>query len=528
MRRSHVFLVVALMLSLITTIDVQAQPRVVSYQGELRKDGDVFTGLAEMKVVIVSDDVSLWSNDATSTLGQEPTDAIAVEVEGGVFSILLGDSTMAAIDPAQLQGVDDAVLRVWIDTDGTGFEQLTDQPIGSAPFALSGPTSSGSVWQLNGDDTYYDQGRVGIGTSTPDTQLHIKGLKSVLELDADEDAAIGWDSPSGLDWVLGRRFDVGGDNDDLKLLRYVDGAFSGVALQVENATGNVGIGTSSPDTRLHVKGTDAVVELDAAGKAGVSWDSPDGLNWVLGRRTDVGGANDDLKLLRYVDGGFFGVALQVANASGNVGIGTSSPDHRLSVAGTVESTTGGFAYPDGTVQTTAQVAGPQGPTGPEGPPGPPGPAGPQGPVGPEGPEGPPGPPGPTGPSNGWSTNGLDVFLNDPGDDVGIGTNSPSEKLHVVGNIRASGTVAATTLDLSGGAVARGGEGVAGSGGVVYPDGFVQDRAFQVVEVGSASPPTTTPSSVGIIYIQNLGGSPSSKAWISVCTSGPSCWKEITG
>jgi hypothetical protein len=41
--------------------------------------------------------------------------------------------------------------------------------------------------------------------------------------------------------------------------------------------------------------------------------------------------------------------------SGNVGIGTPTPGQKLSVAGAVESTTGGFRFPDGSVQTTAAV-----------------------------------------------------------------------------------------------------------------------------------------------------------------------------
>lgn len=38
---------------------------------------------------------------------------------------------------------------------------------------------------------------------------------------------------------------------------------------------------------------------------------------------------------------------------GNVGIGTTSPSQKLSVAGTIESSSGGFKFPDGTIQTTA-------------------------------------------------------------------------------------------------------------------------------------------------------------------------------
>jgi hypothetical protein len=44
-------------------------------------------------------------------------------------------------------------------------------------------------------------------------------------------------------------------------------------------------------------------------------------------------------------------------ATGNVGIGTASPASPLTVAGTIQTTSGGVKFPDGTTQTTAAPAG---------------------------------------------------------------------------------------------------------------------------------------------------------------------------
>ena len=50
-------------------------------------------------------------------------------------------------------------------------------------------------------------------------------------------------------------------------------------------------------------------------------------------------------------------ASQIFDNGTNVGVGTASPGSKLTTAGVVESTTGGFKFPDGTTQTTAASSG---------------------------------------------------------------------------------------------------------------------------------------------------------------------------
>ncbi len=126
-----------------------------------------------------------------------------------------------------------------------------------------------------------------------------------------------------------------------------------------------------------------------------------------GKIGGIGGTGSINYIPKYVTATTFGNSA-VYDLGGKIGIGTTSPGQKLTVAGTVESTIGGFRFPDGTVQSTAQLIGPPGPQGPAGPsgaqgePGVPGPKGdpgsqgsegPQGPTGPQGPQGPEGPPG---------------------------------------------------------------------------------------------------------------------------------------
>ncbi len=52
-----------------------------------------------------------------------------------------------------------------------------------------------------------------------------------------------------------------------------------------------------------------------------------------------------------------GSVLYIQSGSGNIGVGTANPTEKLSVAGIIETTTGGIKFPDGTIQTTAGGSG---------------------------------------------------------------------------------------------------------------------------------------------------------------------------
>ena len=120
-------------------------PAIINYAGQVSVNGSPFTGSGLFKFAMVHGSpnsvTSVWSNDGTSTAGSEPNNHVAVQVDGGLYSILLGNqaiSGMAVINPVIFSTNNDLVLRVWFNDGTNGFQQLTpDRPLASVPYALS-------------------------------------------------------------------------------------------------------------------------------------------------------------------------------------------------------------------------------------------------------------------------------------------------------------------------------------------------------------------------------------------------------
>ncbi|MEO8613995.1 MAG: hypothetical protein ABI600_02555 [Luteolibacter sp.] len=89
--------------------------------------------IAAPSTIVIYD--TLWSHDATSNGGQEPTTSVAVPVVNGLYSVALGGNGMAPFyEPIFGQQL---YLRVWFNDGVHGFQQLTpDQKLAAAPYAL--------------------------------------------------------------------------------------------------------------------------------------------------------------------------------------------------------------------------------------------------------------------------------------------------------------------------------------------------------------------------------------------------------
>jgi len=119
------------------------------------------------------------------------------------------------------------------------------------------------------------------------------------------------------------------------------GAINGI--NGATADTNVGIGTTSPQTRLEIKtisGSYGFTHTNGTVTVG-SYITSDG-GW-LGTRTNF-------PLYFFVNDG---LPRMTVATNGNVGIGTTAPASKLTVAGLIETTVGGVKFPDGTIQTTA-------------------------------------------------------------------------------------------------------------------------------------------------------------------------------
>jgi hypothetical protein len=130
-------------------------PQLINYQGRVAVGALNFDGSGAFKFALVSTNglTTFWSNDGTSTAGSQPTAAVTLTVTKGLYSVLLGDTSLAGMTaiPNSVFANADVRLRVWFNDGANGSQLLTpDQRIAAVGYAMIAggvnlPTTTGAT-----------------------------------------------------------------------------------------------------------------------------------------------------------------------------------------------------------------------------------------------------------------------------------------------------------------------------------------------------------------------------------------------
>jgi len=283
-------------LTLVSPALVQAQSTAFTYQGQLKDAGVPANGNYDLSY-------SLWDDVAAGNLIAGPVNQPASAVTNGLFTAELDFG--AAFSGAPL----------WLELSVNGTPLSPRQSMTSTPYCQTASYSQASnianyaygPWVPSGSDLYYNDGNVGIGTSTPTAKLEIVGTPGVDGIKF-PDGSVQVTAPTG-----------------------GTGFWSGSAADIySNNAGKIGLGTTAPLSKLDIAATGDGAEL-----LRLSTERP----WVFkqGGAGSVAGlrlqSTVGLKQFQITAAGGTNVATFDANdASPRVGIGTTTPAGTLSVS----------------------------------------------------------------------------------------------------------------------------------------------------------------------------------------------------
>ena len=287
---------------------------------------------------------------------------------------------------------DSKFIEIEID-DGSGYIAMGTSELFSVPYALYSDRSADGFWVLNNSNVCYENGNVGIGTSNPLNKLHVADHIRVGEdltyptifgelihegagtgfiinanaggggwadmhfqtngttkmfIESGGGVGIGTTSPSGRFTVKSSGYTSGmyvlaDDDDPIFRVRQQSGGGGGVYVYDDSGnstallngdgdswimSGNLGIGTASPDANLHVEDRIRVGEDPSYSNVfGELYHEGGGTGFKI--NAAAGGSWADLHFQTN------GTTKMFLESAGNLGIGTISPQSRLDVQGNV-------------------------------------------------------------------------------------------------------------------------------------------------------------------------------------------------
>jgi hypothetical protein len=215
-----------------------------SYQGELLDGDAAYSGIVDLRFVFFEGSVASPGSELGTTV------VLDVPVSAGRFSTVVPLAYLPSNFDTYL------VVSVQRATDPQfvvlGAQPMTPVPMASYAQRAGRANSADLPWQpLPGGAIGYLQGRVAIGTATPEGKLHLQGgaTDSLALHGADGVPKLHFrNAGNSRDWVFRH------DGSNFHLQRELADGHESMSWTVD---GNVGIGNTSPAARLDVSASDA-------------------------------------------------------------------------------------------------------------------------------------------------------------------------------------------------------------------------------------------------------------------------------
>jgi len=334
------------------------------FTGNLDIEGPILTGSGTVSAA--ADGTAAipgisFASDLNTGIYRPGNDQLAIST-GGTGRLFVDSSGNVGINAASTGAVSTGIPVIEIkgnsaaQTDRTGGIRFTryDGVVGAEIYNADGATyiDSKGIYPLtfytNGTEKMVldSSGRLGVGTTSPQDKLQIQDGRISIASTATE----------GSDTVFGTLMFRNGSNNNrnAKINAYQEGGTSGAGLRFYTRThgdgtnndggiermridssGNVGIGTSSPSKKLHLKGTNPFILVEADSITGNS-----GFNFSDGTNKGQILYDHNGDYMRFSTNGSSNERMRI-DSSGRLLVGTSSSlnnAYKLQIAGETDAT----------------------------------------------------------------------------------------------------------------------------------------------------------------------------------------------
>ena len=222
--------------------------------------------------------------------------------------------------------------RVWVDNSNTRASSVfhyynSDTYNDNLAFSVSGDGGShASPQSLNQIKMMIQaNGKIGMGTRTPPSKLSIvdSGSQNAIHMDVEGgDALLQLSSPSVNHWTR-----IGTNGSPLAFVTQGNDKYGANPSMFITNDGRIGIGTSNPISSLNVMGD---MHINHSGYGIVQENGTISMGTYIDPTAGWLGTNSNHPLYFYTNNGWESMAI---TPSGNIGMGTNTPNEKLAVAG---------------------------------------------------------------------------------------------------------------------------------------------------------------------------------------------------